>query len=60
MFTAKSSHLSTVQGNNENRSETYIWYVERESQLMTQQCAKNVSGMPGFAGQQADMVRGFA
>ncbi len=50
------SHLDTMQGRNEQRSKTYLAYVERAAEFLTQQCAKNASGVLGFAQEQASMV----
>lgn len=50
------SHLDTMQGRNEQRNETYLTYVKRAAEFLTQQSTKNASGVLGSAQKQASMV----
>lgn len=57
---AKTSHLGVVQGSVEKRGEAYIEYIERVSEMLTQQCTKSLSRVTSSAWQQAEALRGFA
>ncbi|MBI2285726.1 hypothetical protein HYU82_02800 [Candidatus Saccharibacteria bacterium] len=45
--------LGEAQGASEERTETYLTYVEGVPQLVTPRFAKSAGGVPGYARQQA-------
>jgi hypothetical protein len=49
---AQASGLDIAHGASEKRSELYIGYYERASQLATQRNAKSLRRVNGFAGEQ--------
>ena len=51
------SRLSAKQGAIEKRSEAYMQYVERVSQIATQYGAKSISGVSGSADEQTNATR---
>lgn len=51
---ARRGRLDGVQGDSEQRSESYNGYDERVAELATQQSAKSVGRVPGSARKQAD------
>ncbi len=53
----RSSRLSGVQGESEQRTESYKSYGEGAAELSTPQSAKNISRVTGSASQPADVAR---
>jgi spoIIIJ-associated protein len=54
----RATDLDAPQGDDEERTETYSKYDEGAPQTSTPRSAKSDSGAAGFAGRQADAVRG--
>ncbi|MBI4033672.1 isoleucine--tRNA ligase [Candidatus Saccharibacteria bacterium] len=53
-----ATRLDGLQGADEQRTEAYEQYDEGAAQSATPQSAKNVGGVAGSAGKQADVARG--
>ncbi len=51
------SHLSAMQGKDEQSSESYKQYGERDAESLTQQRAKNTRGVASSARKQSGVVR---
>jgi len=56
--TVLASRLSAAQGSDKQRTESYKKYGEGAAQPITQRCARNISGVTGFARRQAAVARG--
>ena len=54
----RASSLSGVQGDSEQRTESYQAYDEGVAEESTQKSTKNTNGVSDFAGQQVNMPRG--
>lgn len=57
MARPQDSHLNAMQGKTEQRTETYMKYVEGVAQFLTQQCLKSASQFSGYAREHSSAVR---